>query len=268
MSRIESLADGAAGILPEQEGGTFLSRRTTIGLFGTGAVAALAGLAGCGGGDNNTANAATGPFTRGVVGNAFTEIMKDEDNHVAFLVAAITANGGTPRPAPTFDTTQAVWNPTSVATFYELADALENTGTGAYTYATQYLVSVPSVLVSAAGIALVEGRHAGFLNALTGRPLLTDPSVAGDHNDPTGKTFPTLNGGAIADASQEVPQNPALVLQRAAPFLVNVNLNGGPPPPADTFPGGVFEVLNYALLLEYLEKSWYDRNVPRFASQI
>jgi hypothetical protein len=63
-----------------------------------------------------------------------------------------------------------------------------------------------------------------------------------------------------------VPQNPALVLQRAAPFLVNVNLNGGPPPPSDTFPGGVFEVLNYALLLEYLEKSWYDRNVPKFFS--
>ena len=244
-----------------------LSRRGTLGLMGTGAVAALAGLAGCGGGDSKTNSINTGPFTRAAATNAFKDIMKDEDSHVAFLNAAIPANGGTARPAPTFDTTQAVWNPPNVNTFYELAVALENTGTGAYTYASQFLVSVPAVLVSAASIALVEGRHAGFLNVLTGRPILTNPAVGqNDKTDPTGVTFPVLNGGAFPDFSQEVPQPPSQVLARAQPFLVNVNLNGGAAPPSDTFPGGVFEVLNYALLLEYLEKTWYDRNVPRFFS--
>jgi len=244
-----------------------LSRRKTLGFLGTGAVAALAGLAGCGGGDNTANNGNTGPFSRSAVSNAFKDIMTDEDSHVTFLIAAITQAGGTPRPAPTFDTTQAVWNPTDTNNFYALADALENTGTGAYVYATRYLVSAPDVLVAAASIGLVEGRHAGFLNVLTGRPVLTDPTPGGnDQTDPTGKTFSTLNGGTTPDFAQEVPQAPSTVLQRAAPFLVNVKLNGGAAPPADTFPGGVFEVLNYALLLEYLEKGWYDRNVPKFAN--
>jgi hypothetical protein len=245
----------------------FLSRRSSLRLLGGGATAALAALAGCGGGDNKSNN--IGPFTRSAVSNAFQDIMKDEDQHVAFLKAAIPANGGTARPAPTFDTSQAVWNPTDVNNFYALADALENTGTGAYVYAARFLASAPDVLVAAASIGLVEGRHAGFLNVLTGRPILSDPTPGGnDLNDPNGKTFSTLNGGTTPNFSQEVPQAPSTVLQRAAPFLVNVNLNGGAAPPADNFPGGVFEVLNYALLLEYLEKTWYDLNVPRFASRI
>ena len=245
-----------------------LSRRKTLGLLGGGAVAALAGLAGCGGGDNSSSsNNTIGPFSRAAVTSAFKDIMKDEDTHVAFLNAAIPANGGTARPAPTFDTTQAVWNPADVNTFYELAVALENTGTGAYTYATQYLVSVPKVLVASAAIGIVEGRHAGFLNILTGRPILTDPTPGqNDHNDPSGTTYPTLPTG-LPDYAQEVPQMPSTVVQRATPFLVNVNLNGGPPVPSDDFSnqGPVpFAVLNYALLLEYLEKTWYDRNVPKF----
>ena len=266
MSRFDSIGtkNGAPG---DQITRNVLSRRASIGFLGTGAVAALAGLAGCGGGNSNS-NSNIGPFSRSAVSNAFKDIMTDEDSHVAFLNAAITNAGGTPRPAPTFDTTQSVWNPADVNTFYELAVALENTGTGAYTYATRYLVSVPDVLVAAASIGLVEGRHAGFLNVLTGRPILTDPTPGlNDKSDPSTKTFTTLNGGTTADFAQEVPQAPSEVLTRAQPFLVNVNLNGGAAPPSDTFPGGVFEVLNYALLLEYLEKTWYDRNVPRFASQ-
>ncbi len=247
---------------PEQALKCILTRRASLGLLGGGALAALAGLAGCGGGSSSN----TGPFSRSAVNSAFGDIMKDEDTHVAYLNAAIPANGGTARPAPTFDTTQSVWNPPDIATFYALAVALENTGTGAYTYATQYLISVPTVLVAAASIGLVEGRHAGFLNVLTGRPILTDPTPGlNDQTDPTGKTFATLPGGP--DMAQEVPQAPSTVVQRAQLFLVNVNLNGGPAVPPDDFSGQgpvPFTVLNYALLLEYLEKTWYDRNVPKF----
>jgi hypothetical protein len=248
-----------------------MSRRKSLGLLGGGAVAAIAGLAGCGGsGSSNTISGSGnfGPFTRATTISAFQNIMTDENTHVTYLTAAITANGGTPRPAPTFDTTQAVFNPTSVANFYALSDALENTGTGAYVYATQYLISVPTVLVAAASIGLVEGRHAGFLNILTGRPILTDPTPgANDLNSPIGTIFPTLST-SVPDAAQEVPQAPSTVAQRAAPFLVNVNLNGGPALPADNFSGQgavPFAVLNYALLLEYLEKTFYDLNVPKFA---
>lgn len=263
MDRIAQITDENR----EEIKARILTRRNSLGLLGGGAIAALAGLAGCGDGDGtNNNNINTGPFSRAAVDNTFRTIQQDEANHTTYLVAAITANGGTPRPAPTFDTTQSVWNPADVNTFYELAVALENTGTGAYTYATQYLVSAPTVLVAAASIGLVEGRHAGFLNVLTNRPILTDPTPGqNDSTNPTGKTFPTL--GATPNASQEVPLNPATVLQRAAPFLVNVNLNGGPTPPNNDFSGQgnvVFTVLNYALLLEYLENLWYARNVPRF----
>ena len=225
----------------------FLKR---AGLAGLGTMGAgLVGLTGCGS-DNGTASASDGKInglTRAAVQSAFGDIKKDEDNHVEFLNAAIPANGGTARPAPTFDTSQAVWNPTSVNQFYELAVALENTGTGAYVYAAQYLVSVPVVLVAAASIGLVEGRHAGFLNILTGRPILTDPTPGqNDSTDPTGKTFDTLPTG-LPNKAMEVPQKPSTVALRAKPFLVNVALNGGPGLPADDFSGQgavPFAVLN------------------------
>ncbi len=231
-----------------------------IGSFTLGA-ATTAFIAGCGGNDNKAA-AATGANFSGVqLTRAFKTIMEDEDNHVSFLKAAIPANGGTVRPAPTFDTTLAVFNPPDVATFFTLAEALENTGTGAYTYAAKFLVSVPDVLTAAASIGLVEGRHAGFLNFLTNRPLLTNPAPGqNDANDPSNP----VTGG---NYSMEVPQPPSVVAQRAQPFLVNLNLNGGAGVPDDNFSnqGAVpFTVLNYALLLEYLEKTFYDRNVPRF----
>ncbi len=229
------------------------------GAFTLGAAGA-AFIAGCGG-NSSSASGTGASFSAAQLTRAFKDIMTDEDNHVNFLKAAIPANGGVARVAPTFDTTLAVFNPTSLASFYALADALENTGTGAYTYATKYLVTVPDVLTAAASIGLVEGRHAGFLNFLTNRPLLTNPAPGqNDANDPTNP----VPGG---NYSMEVPQPPSIVGQRAAPFLVNINLNGGVGLPDDQFANqGVvpFTVLNYALLLEYLEKTFYDLNVPKF----
>ncbi len=243
-----------------------LSRRASLGLLGGGALAAVAGLAGCGSDSSSSSNVGGVTLQATDMSKALRDIQKDENSHVTFLTTVLGANA---RPAPTFDTTQAVWNPPDINTFLNLANALENTGTGAYTYAAQYLVSSPATLVAAASIGLVEGRHAGFLNIATGRPILTDPTPGqNDQNDPTGKTFASLPTGP--DQSQEVPQPPSVVGQRAAPFLVNLNLNGGPGLPDDTFSTAgtgsslVTAVLNYALLLEYLEMMWYNRNVPRF----
>ena len=237
------------------------SRRAALRTFGGAAALAATGLAlaACGGSGNGNSNAGASTATVDL-GKAFRDIKIDEDNHVTFLIAALGAGA---RPAPKFDTTLAVFNPTSQAQFIALADALENTGTGAYTYATQFLVSAPAVLVAGASIGLVEGRHAGFLNAISGRPLLTDPNSANDMGDPTN----AVPGG---NYSMEVPQKPSQVVARATPFLGGAfSLNGGPPPPADDFGGLsgaalVGAVLNYALLLEYLEKTYYDLNVPKF----
>lgn len=114
------------------------------------------------------------------------------------------------------------------------------------------LIASPDTLQVAASIAIVEGRHAGFLNALLNRDLLTDPN-ASDTVSPNNN-------------SREVPQLPDQVAARAAPFIQGVNLNGGPalPTNATIASASLTDILNFALFLEYLEKSFYDINVPRF----
>jgi hypothetical protein len=238
----------------------FVSR---MGAFGLGAVGASTFLAACGSNNNRQTNTGGGLGQLAVdphsFAQRFADIRLDENNHVDFLKSVL---GGAARPAPTFDTTQAVWNPTDITQFVNLADALENTGTGAYLYAVKApaLLANPGTLQLAGGIALVEGRHAGFLNALTNRPLLTDPNPA---LSPLDSVRPQM---APYSSSIEVPQPPSEVLARATPFIKNINLNGGPPPPAsdDLSGASVNDILNYALLLEYLERDWYNKNVQTF----
>lgn len=214
----------------------------------TGVSLGVAGLiVGCGGG--SSAQSPASGVNSAEVRRAFQDIMLDEDNHVEFLKAAL---GASARPAPTF----VAANITSpdVNTFIAQAAALENTGTGAYLAAVPLpaLLASPDTLQAAASIALVEGRHAGFLNALLSRDLLTDPN-SGDKTGPN-------------NLSREVAQLPDQVTSRAAPFTAGVNLNGGPalPTNATIASASLTDILNYALFLEYLEKSFYDINVPRF----
>ncbi|MCA1595978.1 MAG: ferritin-like domain-containing protein, partial [Chloroflexi bacterium] len=163
---------------------------------------------------------------------------------------------------PTFDTSQPVWNPANTTQLANLADALENTGTGAYLYAIQNnspFAANANAAQAAAAIDLVEGRHAGFLNALTNRPLLTDPNP---NIMPLDSQPPITSYLGVTSQSQEVAQPPSEVGMRAAPFLVNLNLNGGPGLPGDNLAGATIpDILNYALLLEYLERDWYVKNV-------
>ncbi len=196
---------------------------------------------------------------------AFQSIENDEKNHVAFLIAAITASGGTPRPAPTFYEASVILPSANIATFVQNSAALENTGTGAYLAATPLPVVTanPLGLQAAAEIALVEGRHAGFLNSLLGRPLLTDPNQA---------------DSAQPSPNVEVAQLPDAVYARAAPFTGTVapdaataagtgtSLNGGPALPTNATIGSAtyIDILNYALFLEYLEMTFYAVNVPHF----
>lgn len=216
----------------------------------TGASLGVAGIiAGCGGGSN--AQSPANGVNSAEVRRAFQDIMTDEDNHVEFLKNAL---GPAARPAPTFDATKLTVP--NVTSFIITSAALENTGTGAYLAAVKLpaLLASPDTLQAAASIALVEGRHAGFLNALLNRDLLTDPNAT-----PPDSVGPN-------NLSREVPQLPDQVTARAAPFTVGVNLNGGPPLPTNATIGSasLTDILNYALFLEYLEKTYYDINVPRF----
>jgi hypothetical protein len=168
----------------------------------------------------------------------FEQIQADENAHVAFLVNAL---GNSARPMPVF---QSLEQP-SVHRFARVARLLENTGVAAYLGALPVLGSTTAgqQYIGAAGsIALIEGRHAGYLNTLI------DLSVVEN-----------ISGNV---SSFDPPLTPEMVVSIVSPFLEN--LNGGPP----LIPAGgliaPIDILNFALALEYLEAEFYNINVPHY----
>jgi hypothetical protein len=158
---------------------------------------------------------------------AFHEIRRDEDAHVSFLKQAL---GHAARPKPTFQHLEQ----SCQENFVNLSQVFENVGVGAYLLAAP-AISSKGYLAAAGSILTIEARHAGYLNSLIGKPLSTNGSF-----------------------DKPIPQ--ATVVNDVAPFIKS--LNGGPDPSKplqnDT------DILNFALLLEYLEATFYDINVPKF----
>ena len=121
--------------------------------------------------------------------------------------------------------------------------ALENTGCGAYLGAAPVIFS-RQYLAAAGSIALVEARHAGFLNVLFNRSITAD---------------------VFANEQQfEQPLTIAQVTNLAGPFIAS--LNGGPALTFNATPSRANDIaiLNFALTLEYLEQEFYNLNVPKF----
>jgi len=158
---------------------------------------------------------------------AFKEIRSDEDAHVSYLKQAL---GSAARPKPSFKGLQQ----SNVNSFIKLSQVFENVGVGAYLLAAP-AISSKSTLSAAASILTIEARHAGYLDSLIGVPL--SPNGAFD---------------------KAIPQ--AQIVKDVSPFIAS--LNGGPDPskPLDDD----VDILNFALLLEYLEATFYDINVPKF----
>lgn len=159
--------------------------------------------------------------------SAFEEIMKDEDAHVSFLKSAL---GSYARPKPSFKGLEQE----DVHHFIKLSQAFENVGVGAY------LLAAPSIsnkgyLAAAGSILTIEARHAGYLDALVGSPL--SPNGAFD---------------------KPIPQ--ATIVAAVAPFIKSLNGGSDPSKPLQND----IDILNFALLLEYLEATFYDINVPMF----
>ncbi|HUS08433.1 MAG TPA: ferritin-like domain-containing protein [Bryobacteraceae bacterium] len=167
--------------------------------------------------------------------STFLDIQRHENDHVAFLVQAL---GSSARPKPTF---QNLLQP-NFRIFYKVSQALENTGCGAYLGAAPALLS-RQYLAAAGSIALIEGRHAGWVNSLVGDPITTN--VFGQ------------------EQSFETPLTPAQVANLAGPFIAS--LNGGPPLTYSSTPSAANDIaiLNFALALEYLEADFYNLNVPQ-----
>lgn len=168
----------------------------------------------------------------------FLSIQMHENAHVAFLVTAL---GVYARPSPNFQNLEQA----TYEDFVAVSQALENTGVGAYLGAAPYIDSM-EYLAAAGSIALIEARHAGFLNTYVGDPITANALNLQSNND------------------FEKPLTALQVRTAAAQFVQN--LNGGPPlayaetPSADND----IAILNFALALEYLESDFYNINVPKF----
>ncbi|HEX3357617.1 MAG TPA: ferritin-like domain-containing protein [Tepidisphaeraceae bacterium] len=171
-------------------------------------------------------------------GSFFKSIQKHEHDHVAFLLGAL---GKAARPKPNFHRLEM----SSFNGFANTAQALENTGVGAY------LGALPAIFnhdytADAGSIALIEARHAGYLNTYLG-----DPITANAEDDDTDNSF-------------EKPLSAKQVVALASNFIKD--LNGGPPLTYSATPSAKNDVviLNFALALEYLENEFYNLNVPKF----
>ncbi|MCA1559077.1 MAG: ferritin-like domain-containing protein [Acidobacteria bacterium] len=166
----------------------------------------------------------------------FRDIQRQENDHVAFLLSALGSNA---RPKPTF---QNLLQP-NFREFFEVSQDLENTGVGAYLGAAPVIFD-RGVLAAAGSIALIEGRHAGWVNTLVNDRITVN--VFGQ------------------EQSFERPLTIAEVVSLAGPFIAS--LNGGPALTFSLTPSAANDVaiLNFALALEFLEAEFYNLNVPEF----
>ena len=203
--------------------------RSRRAFLGGGALAVAGAVVGLSGGQ---AQAAPGSSTA----RQFRGIQQHENSHVEFLVKTL---GDAARPKPNFQNLkQRRFNDFSLT-----SQALENTGTGAYLGAAP-VIKNPAYLGAAGSIALIEARHAGWLNTFVGARLTTN-------------VFGELQ-------SFERPLTVDEVVTLASPFIRD--LNGGPPLSYDNQPSddNDIAILNFALALEFLEREFYNVNVPKF----
>ena len=168
----------------------------------------------------------------------FHSIKDHENAHVAALLKAL---GKDARPKPTFHNITMA----NVTAFTATSQVLENTGVGAYLAALPY-INDPAYVAAAGSIALIEARHAGFLNALEEDPLTGHASDLTDNEE--------------FESTLTIDQ----VLSGASTFIRS--LNGGDAPTFATSKSDAndTDILNFALLLEYLEADFYNINVRRF----
>lgn len=109
------------------------------------------------------ANFTAADFAAAGFGGAFysnlQEIAADEQTHVAFLTAGVTAAGGSPVAACTYD-----FPYTNPGSFLTLAKILEGVGISAYLGAAANITS-PAYLTDAGSILTVESRHDAYLRS-------------------------------------------------------------------------------------------------------
>jgi hypothetical protein len=171
----------------------------------------------------------------------FLEILQDEEDHIVQL----TSLADNPRPMPTFKNLLAK----TPLQFVQMAAMIENGGVGSY---LQGLNAISEgghhdYFLTAAGITAVEAQHTGFLNTLLNQPIA--PSAQAN----------------LVQPGVATPIPPGDIRTALDPFIVS--LNGGPP-----FDYNINQVdddndqaiINFVLVLEFLEVEFYRMNIQKF----
>ena len=228
---------GAENTTTQSERRLFLRRSVT----GVAAAASVGLLAACGSQTttgstqataSNTSTATSAPSLKmpalSDTKAAFNEIMNDETTHVTFLQGALHKAGVPVRPKPTFKGLKQA----DLNSFANLSQVFENVGVGAYLMAAP-AITTKAYLAAAGSILTIEARHAGFLDVLLGKPV-------------------------SANGAFDKPIMQADIVKDVSPFIAS--LNGGQDPSASLKNDA--DILNFALLLEYLEAEFYTTNVP------
>ncbi len=167
----------------------------------------------------------------------FREIQQHEIAHVDFLVAALGSSN-------TSDFSTVRFQNLTFARYVDfavLARTFENTGVKAYLGAAP-LIDSSANLAAAGSIALVEARHAGWLNSIfPGVPL------------------------TVGNEFFETPMSPGDVAAAVAPFFVNQSVPFALADAIQDSPSAANDIaiLRFALGLELLEREFYNLNVPR-----
>ena len=158
--------DAQSSIIDPSSRRSFLRRSGALALTAGSSVALIAAV----GGVTNTAQAEETRNPTSSDAPHFREIRTHENAHVRFLVGAL---GKAARPKPHFKGL----NFKKFSDFATVAQALENTGCAAYLGAAPVILN-RDYLAAAGSIALVEARHAGYLNT-----YLYDPITGNVVND-------------------------------------------------------------------------------------
>lgn len=166
----------------------------------------------------------------------FHSILKHEMAHVTAL-QGILSQSGSAYDEPAFVNLNQP-NPYYFA-YYSVV--FENTGVAAYGGAAP-LISDPATLATAASVAFIEARHAGFLNTLVNAPLSIN-------NEDFQSTQTPMQ---VAQAVSQFFANPNLPLVLASQITAERSIDNDR------------RILKFALALEYLERRFYILNVPRF----
>lgn len=232
-----TLVTGSEATVADPSRRTFLGRSATIAAL----PAALLALSGTARANHKMKFKKLPNLYSGENVRIFEEILQDEEDHIVQL----TKLADNPRPMPTFQGLVAA----TPLDFVRMGAMIENGGVGSYLQGINAISQSGhhDYFLTAAGITAVEAQHTGFLNALLDDPIA--PSAQAN----------------VIQPGVATPIPPDQIRAAVGPFIVS--LNGGPP-----FDYNINQldddndqaIINFVLVLEFLEVEFYRTNIVKF----